>query len=159
LDLHLKSKPRLWAVFVFFSIFLAGLAVASSADQPAQPPGSVAEKPDASSVEILSDTRHVDFRNYLAGLVPTIRKNWYALMPKSAGPPDRQKGEVAIQLVILPDGKIRDMKLASSSGNPALDRAAWGSVKASVPLPRLPQQFDGPYLALRIHFLYNPQKR
>ena len=40
----------------------------------------------------------------------------------------------------------------------ALDRAAWGGITACNPFDPLPQQFKGDYLALRMHFYYNPEK-
>jgi outer membrane biosynthesis protein TonB len=50
------------------------------------------------------------------------------------------------------------MRLSESSGDVALDRAAWGGITASNPFPPLPDEFGGSYLALRFHFYYNPQK-
>jgi hypothetical protein len=40
----------------------------------------------------------------------------------------------------------------------ALDRAAWGALTSSIPLPRLPVQFSGDYLLIRAAFYYNPDK-
>jgi hypothetical protein len=50
------------------------------------------------------------------------------------------------------------MKLVSPSGDVSLDRAAWGGITASNPFAPLPNEFHGPYLALRFRFYYNPQK-
>ena len=50
------------------------------------------------------------------------------------------------------------MRLAGTSGDVALDRAAWGGITASNPFPPLPGQFGGQYLALRFHFYYNPDR-
>jgi hypothetical protein len=44
-----------------------------------------------------------------------------------------------------------------SSGDVALDRAAWAGISYSNPFPPLPSEFHGPYLGLRIHFFYNPE--
>jgi hypothetical protein len=49
------------------------------------------------------------------------------------------------------------MRLTAGSGDIALDRAAWVGISASNPRP-LPSDFTGPYLALRIRFLYNPDE-
>ena len=51
------------------------------------------------------------------------------------------------------------MKITKPSGNIALDRAAWGGIVASVPFAPLPEEFRGPYLALRFHFDYNPSSQ
>ncbi len=69
-----------------------------------------------------------------------------------------KRGRLAIEFVILPDGKIAGMKLVAPSGDVALDRAAWGGITASNPFAPLPGEFHGPYLALRFRFYYNPQK-
>jgi hypothetical protein len=46
------------------------------------------------------------------------------------------------------------MTLEGSSGDTALDRAAWGALTGSN-YPPLPRDFHGPYLELRALFMYN----
>jgi len=87
-------------------------------------------------------------------------------LPESAMPPIMKKGKLSIEFVILPDGKVTGMQRVTSSGDIALDRAAWGGITASSPLPPLPREFlelakqqnQGQYLGLRINFYYNPDK-
>lgn len=112
-------------------------------------------------MEILSDTMGVDFGPYLERVLHDVRVNWYTLIPESARPPIMKKGKVAIEFAILPDGRVAGMRLeqGGSSGDDALDRAAWGGITASDPFPPLPSQFTGRYLALRFHFFYNPDKQ
>jgi hypothetical protein len=50
------------------------------------------------------------------------------------------------------------MRLVATSGETALDRAAWGSITAANPFPGLPEEFKGPFLALRLRFYYNPER-
>jgi hypothetical protein len=50
------------------------------------------------------------------------------------------------------------MKLAATSGDADLDRAAWDSITASNSLPPLPTEFPGQFVALRFTFFYNPDK-
>jgi hypothetical protein len=50
------------------------------------------------------------------------------------------------------------MRLVSTSGDMALDRAAWGGITASNPFPPLPSEFSGSYIRLRFSFRYNPEK-
>jgi TonB family protein len=111
-------------------------------------------------MEILSDTMGVDFGPYLQRILHDVRLNWYNLVPESARPPIMKKGKVAIEFAIMKDGSVRGMQLepGGSSGDAALDRAAWGGITASVPFPPLPDEFKGQYLALRFHFFYNPDK-
>jgi TonB family protein len=76
-------------------------------------------------------------------------------MPPLAYPPVLKQGKVSIEFVVLKDGKVSGMTLHTSSGDVALDRAAWGSINASDPLPPLPQEFHGERLGLRFNFFYN----
>jgi TonB family protein len=110
------------------------------------------------NLEVLSDTQGVDFGPYLSRVLEAVRRNWYAIIPESARPPLLKRGKVSIQFVILPTGKVAGLQYNASSGDIALDRAAWGGITASDPFAPLPSQFHGPYLALRFHFYYNPQK-
>lgn len=111
-------------------------------------------------MEILSDTQGVDFGPYLARILHDVKMNWYNLVPESARPPIMKKGKVAIEFAIMKDGSVRGMQLepGGSSGDAALDRAAWGGITGSVPFPPLPAEFHGQFLALRFHFFYNPDR-
>jgi len=109
-------------------------------------------------MEILSDTLGVDFGPYMKRLHYTVQNHWDPLIPESALPPVMKKGVVVIEFSISRDGKVSGMKLISSSGDVALDRAAWGAITDAIPLPRLPAQFAGEYLELRARFYYNPDK-
>lgn len=112
----------------------------------------------AEGMEILSDTLGVDFGPYMKRLHYTVQNHWDPLIPESALPPVMKKGVVVIQFSIGKDGKVFGMKLISSSGDVALDRAAWGAITDAIPLPNLPTQFAGEYLELRARFYYNPDK-
>lgn len=107
------------------------------------------------AVEVLTDTRGVDFGPYLAQTIRTVRENWFRLIPERVDAPLRMRGKVAIEFAIKKDGHVAGMKLAEPSGNVVLDRAAWAGTSASDPLPPLPVEFKGDYLSLRIRFYYN----
>jgi TonB family protein len=107
------------------------------------------------ALEILSDTQGVDFGPYLQRVLQDVRENWYHLIPPSA---EMKKGKLAIEFAITKDGQVAGMKLIATSGDTALDRAAWGGITASDPFPPLPTEFGGQYLALRFRFYYNPDK-
>jgi len=113
-----------------------------------------------SGYDVLSDTMGVDFGPYLARVVHDVRGNWITLIPEVARAPLMKRGRVVIQFAILKDGSVAGLKLSSTSGDVALDRAAWGGITASNPFPPLPQEFRGQYLALRFYFFYNqnPEK-
>jgi TonB family protein len=105
--------------------------------------------------EILTDTMGVDFGPYLTRIVQIVRQNWYTLMPPSVYPPILKQGKLSIEFVILKDGKTTGMVVHTSSGDVALDRAAWGSITASTPFPPLPKEFPGQILGLRFYYFYN----
>jgi TonB family protein len=107
--------------------------------------------------EILTDTMGVDFGPYLTRVVQVVRQNWYSLLPPSVYPPILKQGKLSIEFVILKDGKVSGMTVHTSSGDVALDRAAWGSITDSNPFPPLPKEFPGQLLGLRFYYFYNLQ--
>ena len=109
--------------------------------------------------EILSDTMGVDFGPYLQRVLQAVRENWYAVIPPSAMPPILKRGKVSVDFSILKNGQAAGIAYVSSSGDVALDRAAYGGITASNPFPPLPSEFAGQALRLRFTFLYNPDLR
>jgi TonB family protein len=109
-------------------------------------------------LEILSDTMGVDFGPYMQRLKVTVQNHWDPLIPESAMPPMMKKGTLVIEFAITKDGKVIGMKLIQSSGDVALDRAAWGAITGAIPLNPLPNAFAGEYLLIRARFYYNPDK-
>jgi TonB family protein len=107
------------------------------------------------ALDILSDTQGVDFGPYLQRVLQNVRENWYTLIPESV---EMKKGKLALEFVIMKDGRVQGLQITATSGDPALDRPAYGSITASDPFPPLPSNFNGPYLALRFRFYYNPDK-
>ena len=105
--------------------------------------------------EILTDTMGVDFGPYLTRVVAIVKQNWYNLMPPSVYPPILKQGKLSIEFVILKDGRSTQMAVRTSSGDVALDRAAWASITASTPFPPLPKEFPGQILGLRFYYFYN----
>lgn len=104
---------------------------------------------------MLTPTEGVDFTNYLARVLASVKRNWYAVMPESARLGDR--GKVALQFRIMRNGVVPDAEpvMVGSSGKDPLDRAAVSSIRASTPFEPLPPAFSGPYIELRFIFLYN----
>lgn len=105
--------------------------------------------------QILTDTQGVDFSSYIQRLLATLKRNWYAVMPESALLGD--KGVVSTTFQINRDGSVPapDPQLERTSGKEPLDNAAMSSIHASNPFEPLPSQFKGPFIRLRIVYLYN----
>lgn len=107
------------------------------------------------AIEVLSDTEGVDFGPYLSRMRQKVHDNWHELIPTSQS---MKKGKLAIEFAVRKDGGIAAMCLVATSGDAALDRAAWGGITTSNPFPALPSDFTGKYLAVRFRFYYNPDK-
>jgi len=154
-----------------FSKYAQGMSVGSAIQQAAQDAAarraggggqegdfginSPAHGRQYGNLEVLSDTQGVDFGPYLERIVQEVREHWYELIPESA---QMKKGKLAIDFAIMKDGHVQALAVRASSGDPALDRPAYGSITASDPFPPLPKEFTGPYLELRFRFYYNPDK-
>lgn len=110
----------------------------------------------AGAIDVLSNTQGVNFGPYLKDVKDAVRKNWYRVIPLSVQM--GRQGKVCIEFIILRDGRVKGMTLSSTSGDVALDRAAWAGITASDPFAPLPNEFTGQYLKLRFHFYYSPSK-
>ena len=106
-------------------------------------------------LQMLTPTEGVDFSDYLARVVASVKRNWYSVMPESVylG----EKGRVVLQFRIVRTGSVPDAEpqLMSSSGKEPLDRAAYSAIRTSSPFEPLPSAFSGPFIELRFIFLYN----
>jgi prolyl oligopeptidase len=106
-------------------------------------------------MEILNDTLGVDFGPYMKRLRSTVQNRWDPLVPKSARRSPMKKGEVVIEFSIAKNGRLSGMKRVASSGDDALDHAAWGAIVVATPFPPLPAEFTSDTLRVRAHFYYN----
>ena len=106
-------------------------------------------------LQLLTPTEGVDFTNYLARVLASVKRNWYAVIPESAHLGER--GKVVLQFRIMRNGSVpfAEPQLVASSGKEPLDRASMSSIHASNPFEPLPPAFSGPYIELRFIFLYN----
>ncbi|MGC1484239.1 MAG: TonB family protein [Candidatus Acidiferrum sp.] len=105
--------------------------------------------------EILTPTEGVDFSDYMHRMLENVRRNWYAVMPQSALLGDR--GRVLLRFKIMANGSVPndDPSREMGSGKEPLDRAAISAIRSSNPFEPLPSAFHGPYIEIRIMFLYN----
>ncbi len=110
-------------------------------------------------IEVLSDTRGVDFKDYLHQVHQITDSQWEPLIPAEVNPPILLSGVVSVRFKILANGQLKDksVTLDKRSGHVSLDRAAWDAVTQAV-YPPLPTEFKGPYLDLRLYFSYNGAK-
>ena len=100
----------------------AGSAIEQAAELQRRAAGTMADRASAGDyglsqgrsgakamdqAEILTDTMGVDFGPYLTRVSQIVRQNWYSLMPPSVYPPILKQGKLAIEFVILKDGKAQ----------------------------------------------------
>jgi outer membrane biosynthesis protein TonB len=111
--------------------------------------------PLQAGAQILSDTGDWDPNAYMRRLKSDIQRNWDPLIPEEVQAPLLKKGIVGIRFVILRDGEIGDIKLETTSGDVALDRAAWNAITSEGQFQALPKEYHGQTLDLRIGFFYN----
>ncbi|HUE05750.1 MAG TPA: TonB family protein [Bryobacteraceae bacterium] len=110
----------------------------------------------ASSLELLSDPKGVDFRPYLLQVLAAVRRNWFAVYPESASMGLR--GRVETEFVIARDGSIPKLVIVLHSV-PALERAAVAGIDASHPFPPFPSEFTGDRVVLKLTFSYNMPRK
>ncbi len=145
------------ALFISAALVLAGAQSMASNPAPNSQTDGIPPCADLTNqIEILSETNGVDFCSYIReSVLAPIRSTWINLMPEEVYSPTFKQGHAKVDFFIYQDGKVRDLRLEATSGDVALDRAAWAAVAASSPLEPLPFQFKGRNLGLRIHFYYN----
>jgi len=107
------------------------------------------------TVQILTPTEGVDFTTYVARMLASVRRNWYAVIPESARLGER--GIVVLDFAVQRNGSVPwgQPELARTSGREPLDRAAISAIRASSPFEPLPPAFSGPEVRFRFIFLYN----
>jgi TonB family protein len=143
---------RTFAIFMLL-LFSVGLSVAQNPEGNVPVCDPTTTKPE----EVSSDKYAEEVRGYVRDIVvPKIRTYWYSVVPIEASAPLLRQGCLKVQFEILRNGGVRALKYVTSSGNVAMDRAAFGAVAGSSPFPPLPNAFKGEQLHLKFGFFYNP---
>jgi len=100
-------------------------------------------------IEILTDTRGVNFAPYIKQVIQTISEG---SSTKEIGADSDHDRTGVLSFTITPDGKISTLHLDESSHDSGLDRAAWQSITQANTLPPLPKDFHGASLSLRVRY-------
>jgi TonB family protein len=110
------------------------------------------------SAEILSDTRGVDFTDWIKRMKRAVTASWYPLIPEEVNPPLNKEGWTRIRIKMDPSGNVTEMHLEDSTHDRAIDKAAWGSITGLGGFPPLPKEYTGKDLELRMQFVisHNP---
>jgi len=137
-----------------------GVTVGDIGDDLASLPSlSQSEAPGrtGSNLQLLSDSKGVDFKPYLVQVLAAVRRNWLAVYPQSARM--GRRGRVLIQFIIDRQGAVPKLVIADASGTEAFDRAAVSGISASYPFPPLPSEYKGQEIRLQLTFSYNMPTR
>lgn len=151
---------RTTALLAALAIALVSTQVGRAQNGPA-PPGDDAEwsepGPQSVAVEPMGEMPAADragMDGYMRILVRTTKEHWIKVLPQSARLPLAKQGIVTIEFVLPADGRPANMTLLRSSGDVALDRAAWAAITGSSYAP-FPAGVSMPQVKLRVHFNYN----
>jgi TonB family protein len=104
---------------------------------------------------LLTDTGGVNFGPYMHNLFAKVQLKWHAAIP-SFDYARYAKGQVSIECAVHRDGSVTEMKLTESSGDDAMDKAAWTGLVSSSPFAPLPPDFKEDKIRVRLRFHYNP---
>jgi TonB family protein len=107
---------------------------------------------DCSALQLLSDSKNVDFKPYLLQVLAKVRAKWMVVIPDSAR--KGRKGVVVLRFVIDRRGNVPSLEYVTHSGND-LDQASIAGISASVPFPPLPAEYQGDQIHLQMAFAYN----
>jgi TonB family protein len=99
------------------------------------------------------DTQGFPWGEYARQLYVIIRNNWLARIPLAAR--EGIAGYTCQHFVIARGGEISDIEIVRSSSIPPFNKAAGDALRASSPLPPLPEEFPDPREGVTFCFFYN----
>ncbi len=100
------------------------------------------------------DTQDFPWGDYARKIYVIIRNNWYD-RPPYAFREGGMKGYVCWRFVIERNGTVSQILSVRSSQIPPYDLAALNAIRASSPLPPLPEDFPEPREGVTFCFFYN----
>jgi TonB family protein len=103
---------------------------------------------------LLSDPKGVDFTQYLAQVLASVKRAWSVIMPKNG-----HRGYVSVQFSIHRDGTIGKMAFAEQTGDSSLDNASVMAISSAGPFGPLPVQYTDGEIHVQMNFAYNQPRR
>lgn len=92
-----------------------------------------------------------EYATYLDGVKTAVVRAWsYPELAIRSG----KEGKVEVEFTILADGKLQAVRIAQSSENPSMDRAAIDAVKSAAPFSKIPEQLGLDRLEVEFTFNY-----
>ncbi|HXX80739.1 MAG TPA: TonB family protein [Thermodesulfovibrionales bacterium] len=108
------------------------------------------EKKHDSSITF--DTNEFKYENYMMKLKSRIEAIWR--YPQDAARRGLH-GDLYIRFTIKKNGRLGDVEMVSTSGNPSLDNAAMQALKEGEPYWPLPDEWGKDTLTVTGHFVYS----
>ena len=118
--------------------------------RPAAPPPPTLGRPTGvphGSGAITADVSDFPFAWYLRQVESKIGERWEGKA--------RDGNQPQVVFVIGRDGKLRELAVEKSSGNPLYDQAALRAINDALPFPPLPAEFKEPFLRVHLGFGYS----
>lgn len=118
---------------------------------PSEGAGGIAPGGMGESI-VAIDGGDTEFAWYRTSVIALLRSRW--IRPVLEG--TSQTLSVAVTFSVDPDGRVRDLRVETSSGVPSLDRSALRAVEDASPLPPLPSTWGRAPFSARFEFRWSP---
>jgi len=149
---------RYGVLLLFTAVLMAGgLYFTQAQDKAAAPLAKPAPDPETVSVQVLTRLSPVDrqgLREYIPVLKRQTKDQWMTALPPEASPPISAAGTVQIDGSVHTDGRVTNLAITQSSGNKALDRAAWAAITGTT-YDSFPYGLTVDQVKVRFTFVYN----
>ena len=143
------TSSRLVRCLLILGVAASLMSFRSRGQQASSPikPGAIDAR---GPVEVLSDTKGFNMKPYVKDLSARVKATWLPLVPNAARKPIFARGHLAIDFRVMKDGHVEDIRYHGTSGNESLDRAAYGAITGSSPMPPLPAEFQCQSVRMRV---------
>jgi TonB family protein len=132
-------------------------AQGKGANAPAPQANKPAEDPENVTVQLLTRVSAADrlgLRRYVPILKKQTKDQWMTVLPAKVQAPESAAGTVQIDGLVHTDGRVTNLTLKQSSGDEALDRAAWAAITGAA-YDAFPYGLSVDEVRVRFTFVYN----
>ena len=129
----------------------ASRGTAAGTDAKAREKGEIAEEQGGGAHLTPLNAPEIQYISYFAGIKRKIELVWqYPYDAQVSG----VQGDLVINFVIGPTGRLESVALIDGSGHKVLDEEAIRAIRAAAPFDPIPPQYKVPNLQIRGHFVY-----
>lgn len=102
------------------------------------------------------NTYNWNFAPYMLAMKKRIESNWHP--PYAFTHMGAISGVNSFRFTVMPDGRVKDLKMLETNAHYSLDQSSSGAIKQSSPFMPLPVNFPEEYLVVTVTFSYNIYK-